>query len=178
MTSKKWFTADTHFYHKNIITFCNRPYKNADHMNREMIYNWNRIVSKEDDVYILGDVAMMGNDKWQQLAAVTKKLNGRLHLIYGNHDRLSPKNYEKCGFFSVHYPYLILENGWILVHDPALSVTCPENTVILSGHVHDQQPFLSSIEKRIVFNVGVDVNGFEPVAETTIIEEIMRVKGI
>lgn len=28
--SKVFFTSDTHFYHENIIRFCNRPFKDAE----------------------------------------------------------------------------------------------------------------------------------------------------
>ena len=31
--SKVFFTSDTHFYHGNIIRFCNRPFKDVDMMN-------------------------------------------------------------------------------------------------------------------------------------------------
>lgn len=42
--------SDTHFNHKNIIDYCNRPFKDIDEMNNTIIYNWNRIVKKDDIV--------------------------------------------------------------------------------------------------------------------------------
>lgn len=47
-----------HFDHANIMKLCNRPYKNIDEMNESLIDNWNNIVSKNDTVYILGDITM------------------------------------------------------------------------------------------------------------------------
>ena len=34
---KIFFTSDTHFGHANIIRFCNRPYRDVNHMNQELI---------------------------------------------------------------------------------------------------------------------------------------------
>ena len=31
--SKVFFTSDTHFYHGNIIRFCNRPFEDVEMMN-------------------------------------------------------------------------------------------------------------------------------------------------
>ena len=51
----RYFTADTHFGHGNIIKYCNRPFKNHLEMDDELIRRWNNVVSNEDEVYHLGD---------------------------------------------------------------------------------------------------------------------------
>lgn len=53
-----YFTADTHFFHKNIIRYCDRPFESITKMNNVMINNWNNTVGKNDTVYALGDFAM------------------------------------------------------------------------------------------------------------------------
>lgn len=55
-----YFTADLHFYYKNIIASTNRPFSNTDEMDKVLIQNWNERVSPDDDVYILGDFTMKG----------------------------------------------------------------------------------------------------------------------
>lgn len=51
-----YFTADTHFWHENIIRFCNRPFTCAAEMDEALIANWNSRVKGNDIIYILGDM--------------------------------------------------------------------------------------------------------------------------
>ena len=52
----KYFIADTHFNHENIIKYCNRPFQNSKEMNEYIVNKWNSVVTKNDIVYHLGDV--------------------------------------------------------------------------------------------------------------------------
>lgn len=82
---KIWFTADTHLGHTNIIRYCNRPFKTVEEMDEAIINNWNAVVDKWDDVYHLGDFCFKGRGpKYYR-----EKLNGYIHLVWGNHDRKS-----------------------------------------------------------------------------------------
>lgn len=47
-------------YHDKIIKHANRPFHGIEEMNKTLIRNWNRKVGANDDVYIVGDVAMKG----------------------------------------------------------------------------------------------------------------------
>src|SRR5688572_6277487 len=79
-----WFTSDTHFGHARIIELCNRPFKNVDHMNAEIVKRWNLLVSPDDIVYHLGDVALGAiADSLPRVG----ELNGYIVLVEGNHDR-------------------------------------------------------------------------------------------
>ena len=51
----KFIIADTHFFHENIIDYCDRPFKDWQEMNAVMIERWNEVVTPEDEVYHLGD---------------------------------------------------------------------------------------------------------------------------
>lgn len=77
-----YYIADTHFGHENIIRLSNRPFQSVGEMDEAMIHNWNKVVKPTDDVYILGDLAYKGKDPDSYI----RKLNGRKHLITGNHD--------------------------------------------------------------------------------------------
>ncbi len=82
--NKIWFTSDSHFGHKNIIRFSNRPFKDEHHMNEELIKAWNDVVGEEDDVYHLGDVSLTNSDNTHK---ILQRLNGKIHLISGNHEK-------------------------------------------------------------------------------------------
>ena len=154
----KFFTADYHFYHENIIKYCNRPYKNADHMNKTLVNNHNAVIGDDDDVYIVGDFAMLSKRYKDNFIWVVQKLRGRLHLVMGNHDIKDPWFYiDKLGFYSVHAPYLEVEE-FICVHDPALSAV-NRQAKFLCGHIHD----LFTIRKNCL-NVGVDVHNYFPIS--------------
>ena len=80
-----FFTGDTHFSHKNVIKYCNRPFETAAEMNEKLIENWNKVVTKSDIVYHVGDVAFeKDQDKLDKLLS---KLHGEKHLVWGNHDK-------------------------------------------------------------------------------------------
>ncbi|NUB11294.1 hypothetical protein GAY28_00415, partial [Azospirillum brasilense] len=79
-----FFTAETHFGHAKIIRFCKRPFTSRDEMDEALIAAWNGVVSPEDDVWHLGDLAMHTHPR--RLREIFDRLNGRKHLITGNHD--------------------------------------------------------------------------------------------
>ena len=85
---KIFYIADTHFGHDNIRKLSNRPFSTVEEMDNALINNWNSVVTDDDDVYILGDFSYKSEDPIDYL----KKLNGKKHLIVGNHDNKLLKN--------------------------------------------------------------------------------------
>lgn len=83
------FTSDHHFFHKNVIKYSKRPFSSVEEMNEVMIEKWNEKVNTEDVVYHLGDISL-GNK--HQTEYILGRLNGRIHLITGNHEHSSIKN--------------------------------------------------------------------------------------
>jgi calcineurin-like phosphoesterase family protein len=78
-----WFTSDTHFGHANIIRHCARPFRDAVEMDAALAANWNAVVRPGDEVWHLGDFA---HRNARSAASYLRRLNGRVHLVWGNHD--------------------------------------------------------------------------------------------
>ncbi|MPZ54660.1 MAG: metallophosphoesterase, partial [Acidimicrobiia bacterium] len=79
----RFFTADLHLGHHNIIGYCDRPFADVDHMSKALVDRWNEVVESGDEVWVLGDVAM--GQKHENLP-VMEQMNGTKHLVSGNHD--------------------------------------------------------------------------------------------
>jgi len=80
-----FFTADLHLKHENIIRLCDRPFGSIDEHDEVLLQNWNAVVSRRDEVYVLGDFEY--HDNAEETSKVLRRLNGKKHLILGNPDR-------------------------------------------------------------------------------------------
>ena len=78
-----FYIADMHLGHKNVLKFDNRPFESVTEMDMVLLENWNRRVSHDDDVYILGDMCYHSE---HSPAWYLKQLKGKKHVIQGNHD--------------------------------------------------------------------------------------------
>ena len=113
-----YIISDTHFNHKKIIEMTKRPFKTITDMNVALINNWNKVVSNNDTIFVLGDFAFGSKE---MITAIVSKLNGRKILIMGNHDRRinkSEKFWHECGFSEVYKYPIIYKNKVILSHEP------------------------------------------------------------
>lgn len=99
-----WFTSDTHFGHKNILRFCaqSRPVASIEEHDARLIANWQAQVAPQDRVYHLGDMFFCNITRAR---AIMEQLPGRIHLIYGNHDRVIQSNSDLRGKFEAVHDY-------------------------------------------------------------------------
>ncbi len=115
-----WLISDTHFSHKNILlpSYSNRPFRNVDHMNHEMVERWNALVKEEDLVLHLGDFAMGPQTECEP---ILKRLTGRKVLVRGNHDKMIDKRPELAAHFESIHDILevqYLNDVAVLCHTP------------------------------------------------------------
>jgi calcineurin-like phosphoesterase family protein len=141
---RTWLTSDIHFFHKNIILYCDRPYSDFNEMNEKIIAEWNRVVLPEDRVILVGDLSAGLGKQHAELAEIIGQLRGHKHLVRGNHDHETDDWYLSAGFERV--TDWLLEDGKLFIHKPATDMN-PEVTqicnsleydIIVHGHIHDK----------------------------------------
>jgi calcineurin-like phosphoesterase family protein len=164
-----FFTSDTHFYHKNIIKYCNRPFSSVEEMNEQLIYNWNAVVSSKDKIYHLGDFCFTDKTK---TSAILDRLNGKKYLVYGNHDRVIKKSIELQSKFEWCKNLTEIQfysRNFVLCHYPFHSWRGSNRGAIhLHGHTHG-----TLVEQKLNrVDVGVDCNNLKPISLEQILENI------
>jgi calcineurin-like phosphoesterase family protein len=197
-----WLSSDFHFFHKNVIKMCGRPFQNLHEMHETIISNWNDRVKSNENAYILGDVGMCG---YSLLKHLIPRMNGNKILILGNHDKAAHRMLE-VGFQEVK------ENIWIeignrqkifLSHYPFHPMSSFQKFTDEDGqekikieYLNNQYIDMRYMHKRMVndgnswlihghvhnawiqngkqINVGCDVWDFKPVSHEKILQMIER----
>jgi len=194
-----FFTSDIHFGHANIIAYCGRPFEDVQAMNAGLIENWNNTVGPDDEVWVLGDVAM---GQLQFTLPLVSQLNGFKILVPGNHDRCFPglknweaweKKYMEVGFDSIltndevrYFNYkddvVGFHVGHFRIDDvETRGVSLANRPKVASGvwalHGHDHNRFHTDgrfpIHQRHI-NVGMDLWNYLPISLETIMEVVER----
>lgn len=155
LKSKTFFTADLHFGHARIMTFCNRPFESVDQMDKTLISNWNEIVPHGSTVYIIGDFAMYDHAKY------IHQLNGKKILIEGNHDKMS---LEVKKLFTEVHPFLrrnFFGHDITLCHYAMKSwANSIHGSLHAYGHSHGR---IKEYDDILSCDVGVDLWNYYPV---------------
>jgi len=133
--ANKFYIADMHFGHANIIGLDNRPFETVKEMDETMITNWNKVVQSGDIVYVLGDFL------WKPKSVdIIKRLNGQKVLVKGNHDRVRSREYKECFVKIVDYEETKDgEHKLVLSHYPIIAYngSFRGRKIHLYGHVHE-----------------------------------------
>lgn len=157
-----FFSADSHYGHKNVIKLCGRPFLDLDHMRESLIENWNSRVSNSDSVYFLGDFSFYKNDEDSE--KIVKRLNGQKFLVKGNHDNhLKSATLSKFSWVKDYYELYDGKDKFVLFHFPIKNWNKAHfGSYHLHGHEH------SSINDCYFrrYDVGVDAtqHNFFPVS--------------
>lgn len=177
-SSKVFFISDFHANHANIIKYCNRPWKTKEEMTETLIENWNSVVGPDDIVFNLGD--FMWASSWN---TILERLNGKIYLIWGNHDR---KDFRDSYLNHLEGVYdqltLLIDNKIVyLNHFPFLCL--PAQHYQLFGHIHLSTEKNSGYDymrcsslQPNQYDVGVDLNRYRPISWEQVWERLQYQK--
>lgn len=155
--------SDTHFWHKNILHHCQRPFSSVEEMNRSLIENWNYKVNPQDEVFHCGDFSFNNISKNINID-ILSQLNGKKYLIIGNHDN---KNLITSEYWIRTFDLLHLqtkENHYILCHYPLEAWYLKfYGSYHLHGHIHTKD-FKPTHYNPRKLDIGVDYNNYSPIS--------------
>lgn len=171
--------SDLHLAHSKDFIYRARGFENVEDMNAEIIRRWNRVVGEEDDVFVLGDLVMGSLENVQLL----EELNGRIHIVRGNHDVDTRWNfYQKLPNVvevgnSIYFSY----DGYkfYLSHYPTITTRADVGKplkkclVNLCGHTHTKDPF-EDWGIGMIYHCEVDAHDCAPVRLEDIITDLKQ----
>lgn len=169
-----WFTADTHFSHKNILKYATGRFcagaldPESETLTEEhdkwLIERWNERVDRRDMVFILGDFSFRNQEETQKLLG---RLKGNKSLIIGNHDKSSMSLNGK--YFNVLKPmyeitykprqFEFLEEDFrlFMCHYPMVSWNKKQYGVCqIHGHCHGRIDDYNEESPDLRVDVGID----------------------
>jgi calcineurin-like phosphoesterase family protein len=159
--SKVYFISDLHLGHKRICEFSG-PLRGdsttVEEHDKFIVDQWNSVVTKNDLVWVLGDVCF---DK--AALPLLKQLKGSKHLVLGNHDEFTIQTYQL--YFSKIVGFTKYKGLWLShapIHPDEL-----RGKINVHGHVHSK-----SIPDPRYVNVSVEVLNGKPIS----FEEISQIQ--
>lgn len=177
-----YYTADLHFGHEANLGKSARPFLTVDDMEVILVNNWNRAVKPEDTVYIIGDFISRSR---RSPAHYLEQLNGKKHLVIGNHDGPWMKS---CNL----HKYFESVGSWAETRDRGKRVVMchfpmvewwgsKRGSILVYGHVHNRKEnptyqILRSLKHA--YNAGVDINDFTPVTMDQLIANHKKFYGV
>lgn len=172
MSGRTWLYADPHFGHQGVCNFTRhdgsplRPWDDSFEMTRDLISMYNEIVSDDDRVYILGDVAM----NRRGLDISVPQLKGRKVLVKGNHD------IDKISYYSRYFDDIrsyVVQKGFILSHIPIHPGSLSRWNVNIHGHLHANQVLNEDGKPDArYYCVSVERTDFRPILLDTVLEKV------
>lgn len=147
--TNKFFTADLHLGHQRVLNTAiredgseQRPLMRPDgvtplrhftaveEMNEALVEAWNAVVTPDDKVYVLGDVALS-----KRHLIHLGRLNGKKTLVGGNHDTIGIKAYLPY-FRDIIGVKEMVDERLVLTHVPIHPACVDRFGTNVHGHLH------------------------------------------
>lgn len=176
-----YFSSDWHIGHNKEFLYKPRGFNSIEEHDEQIITNCNSIVGPEDELWILGDLAMSNNiEEWDKVYNTLICQN--IHFIVGNHDTNNKINRYMTQYgFELHGYADIFKYSkrrvFYLSHFPTIVGNFEDGKPSmwnLSGHTHSKEKF--SIYPNI-YNVSLDAHDCFPISIVDIMKDILRKEG-
>jgi len=181
---KRYWTADQHLGGGNVIGYCDRPFRDCDHMNVRLIDGANERAKKDDMLVVVGDFMMKGG------ASKFKEWRDAYHshtvFLLGNHcsnngvKSVCSSMFTRISHFNVfvnHIPYFYTD--WF---DADLIAYVEKSCdFAICGHVHTAWKHFMGVNELgkagiPCINVGVDVWKYLPVSDDELVNYYLKIK--
>lgn len=178
--ARVFFTSDLHFGHKNLCQGLRGM--TAEESDKLIIDNWNKVVTKRDLVYVLGDITM---ENQNDIPKYISQLNGRIVLIGGNHDTKQCCDvYRKLGITVMG---CLKYKGFICTHIPVHPYELEQEGIQLlrgniHGHVHrsgiiDGEEYTPKTDYGpLYYNVNTELHNYTPIAFDDLVLDFQKRK--
>lgn len=167
-----FFTSDLHLGHEHILS-TRQAFQCIEEHDAALIEKWNKKVKKNDHVYILGDLSYRSP---HPISYYLSQMNGKKHLIVGNHDGYWMRRVEDMSIYFESVDYLktmkfekkqITLCHYPMIEWPGSRYVESGTSFLIHGHIHaTKDPVVYGYIKKYqphALNAGIDINGFEPV---------------
>lgn len=169
--ARVFFTSDLHFGHTNLCLGLRQM--SPIESDRLIIDNWNKVVTKKDLVYVLGDITMENQNIIPQYI---KQLNGRIIIVGGNHDtRECCEIYHQLGI-----PVLgcLKYKGFLCTHVPAHPYEVQrEHKQLFRGNIHGHIHCNEDTNLGpLYYNVNTELHNYTPIAFDDLVADFQQRK--
>lgn len=176
-----YFTSDWHIGHNKEFIYAERGFSSIEEHNTAILLRCNEIVGPDDELWILGDLAMGGDEKeWNRV--YNQLICQNIHYIQGNHDTNKKMDiYDGYGFEYHGYADVIKfgkKMTFYLSHYPTMVGNYGDKKPLwnLSGHTHSKDKF--EYGQYGIYNVALDAHNCYPVSVEEILKDIYQYNNI
>lgn len=167
-----WLISDLHLGHKNIIGFCDRPFKTVEEMDETLISNVNETVGKKDLLWFLGDFAFGSKERIQRYTESI--FCSQKSIILGNHDSHPTRWWIESGWtWASRFPIVYLDFIVLSHYQMFMQTAGPYFNV--HGHSHNSTVHRPSSRHM---NVSCEVIDYRPVNLQYVLDAVKKEGGI
>lgn len=174
-----YFTSDWHIGHDKDFLYSPRGFSSIEEHDTEVLKRCNEIVNWDDELWILGDLALGQNEpEWNRIYCNLNCQN--IHYLIGNHDTNNKMDiYDGYGFIFEGYVTVFKYSKrykFYLSHYPTITANFDDDHKIpfinLYGHTHQKTNFYNN--NPYMYHVGLDSHNCYPVSIEDVIKDIYK----